>query len=202
VTVGNSRYHIPFGPVALALDQLWTPGLFLFVAIMLLFPDGRLLSRRSRWAMRIFWAVYAVPVAALAVAIAVALAAHPMRVDASGGLSAIDNPAGWFAVVERGAFLLLLAMALGFILRQVLSWRRSSGERRQQLKWLASGAAVTIASAIVGVVSSSNGPTSAVQEWLDNLAWFGLAALPVSVGVAILRYRLYGSSPGRWPTRS
>ena len=184
-------HHVPFGPMALALDQVWTPGLFLFVAVMLLFPGGRLLSQPSRWAMRIFWAVYAVLVVAFAAAIAVALAAHPIRVDASGGLSAIDNPVGWFKTVEHSTFLLLVAMALGFIVRQVLGWRRASGEGRQQLKWLASGAAVTIASAIVGIVFSSNGPTSAVQEWLDNLAWFGLAALPVSMGVAILRYRLY-----------
>ncbi len=73
----------------------------------------------------------------------------------------------------------------------MLSWRRASGERRQQLKWLASGAAVTIASVVLGLTFSSTGPMSGVREWADNLAFFGLAALPVSMGVAILRYRLY-----------
>jgi hypothetical protein len=73
----------------------------------------------------------------------------------------------------------------------VLSWRRSAGERRQQVKWLASGAVVTIASAIIAVSFSSSGPTSTLLDWADNLAWFGLAALPVSMGVGILRYRLY-----------
>ena len=58
-------------------------------------------------------------------------------------------------------------------MRDALSWRRSSGERRQRLKF------------------SSTGPSSGVREWADNLAFFGLAALPVSMGVAILRYRLY-----------
>src|SRR5450759_4099571 len=70
-------------------------------------------------------------------------------------------------------------------------WRRSAGERRQQVKWLASGAVVTIASAIIAVSVSSSGPTSTLLDWADNLAWFGLAALPVSMGVGILRYRLY-----------
>jgi hypothetical protein len=83
-------------------------------------------------------------------------------------------------------------LSVGFIGRQVLSWRRSSGERRQQLKWLASGAAVSMAGLVLAVIFASSSGTSAnVAQWLGNLAWFGLAALPVSIGVAILRYRLY-----------
>jgi hypothetical protein len=60
----------------------------------------------------------------------------------------------------------------------VLSWRRADGDRRQQLKWLACGGAVAVASLILAV---SHG------------VWFlaGLAALPVGIGVGILRYRLY-----------
>ena len=84
-----------------------------------------------------------------------------------------------------------MVLSLGFIARQVLGWRRSSGENRQQLKWLAGGAAVAIISVIVAVPFSTSGTTTAVREWLDNLAWSGFAALPVSMGVAILKYRLY-----------
>src|SRR5450755_2256968 len=77
----------------------------------------------------------------------------------------------------------LLAFSFGFVGYQVLSWRRSAGERRQQVKWLASGAVVTIVSAIIAVSFSSSGPTSTLLDWADNLAWFGLAALPVSMDV-------------------
>jgi hypothetical protein len=184
-------HHVPFGPAALALDQLWTPGLVLFAAVILLFPDGRMPSPFWRWAVRLFWAVYAVQLAALMAVTADALAAHPIGVDASGGLSATDNPVGWFAVVQHSTLLLILAMALGFIIRQLLSWRRASGERRQQLKWLASGAAITIASVVAALVFATTGPAPEVEVWVDNFLWFGLAALPVSMGVAILRYRLY-----------
>jgi hypothetical protein len=75
-----------------------------------------------------------------------------------------------------------------FVGRQVLSWRHSSGERRQQLKWLASGAAVTIVSTVVAAPLAAASPR---LGWLHDLLWCGLAALPVSMGVAILRYRLY-----------
>jgi len=104
-------HHVPFGPAALALDQLWTPGLVLFAAVILLFPDGVLSSPFWRWAMLVFWAAYAVFLAAMAAATAGALAARPIGVDASEGLSAIDYPAGWVAVVERASLLLILAMA-------------------------------------------------------------------------------------------
>jgi hypothetical protein len=183
--------HLPFGPVGLAADQLWVAGLLLFVVVILLFPDGRLSSRFWRWALRCFCALYIVLLAAYAVAIARALAVRPLRIDAVGGLSAVDNPAGAFGAVFHVVVVLLLALSAGFIVRQVLTWRRSSGDRRQQLKWLASGAAVAIASLILGVAFGTTGTTTTVQEWIDNIFWFGLAALPVSMGVAILRYRLY-----------
>jgi len=184
-------HHVPFGPAGLVLDQFWAPGLVLFVVVILLFPDGRLPSGFWRWALRAFWTLYTVLLAALAVTTASALAVHPLRIDDLGGLSVVDNPTGWFAVFQHSVLILMLALSLVFIGRQLLSWRRSSGERRQQLKWLASGAAVTIVSLVIGTAFGTTGPATPVLEWVDNVAWCGLGALPVSIGVAILRYRLY-----------
>jgi hypothetical protein len=184
-------HRLPFGPIGLVFDQMWTAGLVLFIVVILLFPDGRLPSRFWRWALRTYCALYLALVTAFAVATANALAAHPVRIDAAGGLSAVDNPVGWFAAVQHTILVTLLAMSAGFIAHQLLSWRRSSGDRRQQLKWLASGAAVSIASLILGIAFGATGTTTTVLEWVENILWFGLAALPVSMGVAILRYRLY-----------
>jgi hypothetical protein len=184
-------HHLPFGPAALALGQLWIPGLVLIVVVILLFPDGRLASRFWRSGLRAFCAVYIALLAAVAAALAGALGAHPLRIDATGGLVVMDNPTGWFAIAERSILVVSLILSLGFICRQVLSWRRSSGEQRQQLKWLASGAALTIASLVLAAVFATSGTTTTLREWVDNFFWFGLAALPVSMGVAILRYRLY-----------
>jgi len=184
-------HHLPLGPVGLACDGLWPAGLALFLVVILLFPDGTLSSAFRRWAPRTYGVLYAALVVALGVATAAGLAAHPIRVDATGGLSGVDNPAGAFAVVYHALLLALLAAWVGFIGYQVLSWRRSAGMRRQQVKWLAGGAAVAIASAVLALVLSSPGPTSTIRDWVGNIAWFGLAALPVSMGVGILRYRLY-----------
>ncbi len=185
-------HHLPLGPVALALDQIWGPSLVVFVVAILLFPDGRLPSRFWRWVLRVYVVLFVTLLVAEAVAIAGALAAHPVRVDESGGLAAVDHPVGWFNAVQGMIIIGIFVLSLSFILRQALSWRRATGERRQQLKWLASGASVSIVCLILAGnvgASSGNGPTF----WgvLGGLAWMGVTALPVSIGVAILKYRLY-----------
>jgi len=182
-------HHVPFGPLALWLAELWIVGIILLLMVTLLFPDGRPSSRFWSWALRALCALFVITLTAYAVATVGALAAHPLRIDSSGGLSAIDSPRGWFSAVEGAAFLLGLALAVGFVVRQVLSWRRASGVYRQQLKWLATGAAVTIASAIPATAIPTSGTATTVL--LNNVFTCGLAALPVSMGVAILRYRLY-----------
>jgi hypothetical protein len=186
-------HRLPFGPVALVLDEIWGPSLFLFTVVILLFPDGRLPSRFWRGALRVYAACFAALLAATGVAIAGALAAYPIRVDGNGGLTAVDQPAGWFNAVQGLLVVVLLGLSLAFIVHQALSWRRATGERRQQLKWLASGAAVSIIclflAASFSSSSSGNGPTLAGV--LNTLAWMGVAALPICIGVAILKYRLY-----------
>jgi hypothetical protein len=186
-------HRLPFGPVALVLDGIWGPSLVLFTVAILLFPDGRLPSRFWRGALRVYGVWFAAMLAATGAAIAGALAAHPVRVDDNGGLAAVDQPAGWFNAVQGLLVLVLLVLSLAFIARQALSWRRAAGERRQQLKWLASGATVSIIclflAASSGSGSAANGPT--LRGVLSSLAWMGVAALPVSIGVAILKYRLY-----------
>ena len=182
-------YHLPLGQPALAVNQLWGPGLELFGLVVLLFPDGRLGSAWWRAALWAYLGVCVLSVLSLAVATGQAFAQHPVRVDSTGGMTATDNPSGWYAAVSHGLLLAMLVFIMAFIARQVLSWRRSSGERRQQLKWLASGAAVMVVGPFLAFPASS----SSASGWqvVSGLGWFLFAALPVSIGVAILKYRLY-----------
>ena len=182
-------HHVPLGPVGLALGQLWGPSLLLLFVVILLFPDGRLPPGFWRRALWVYCAIYAALLVATAVATAGALVAHPIRVDSNGGLSAVDTPTDWYKAVQGPAAILLIVLSLCFIGRQVLSWRRSSSDRRQQLKWLASGGAFTLVCAGLSGSLGSSGIT--FLNVVGGFAWFGWAALPVSMGVAILRYRLY-----------
>jgi len=76
-----------------------------------------------------------------------------------------------------------------FAARQVLSWRRASGERRQQLKWLMGGSVIAVAGLALIVFGPPKDELSG--RVLRDLAFVCLAALPVSIGVGILKYHLY-----------
>jgi hypothetical protein len=73
---------------------------------------------------------------------------------------------------------------LSFVGHQVLSWRRATGERRQQLKWLACGAAITLC---VGLLGSALSSVAAASRLLELC----VTAMPIAIGVGILKYRLY-----------
>jgi hypothetical protein len=180
------HHDLPLAPVAVLLQPSWAPALLTFPLVILLFPDGRLASRRWRRVLQVY-ALGGVLVSAAIYSPAVAAVVHhDVRLDAFGDVvSSGKSPGGGlFGAAELLGLLLILVLWLSFVTHQVLSWRRASGERRQQLKWLASGAGVSVA---VIAVSFGISSTSAAGQVLG----VGLAALPAGIGVGILKYRLY-----------
>ena len=182
------RYHLghrglPLAPVAVVLATLQAPALALFPPVILLFPDGRLTSRRWR---RVLWVYAALTAYVTAVTVAPAIAAvagHDIRLNARGNLTNTSQLGGWLANPPAWlivpVFVLIVVTGLSFVTHQVLSWRRAAGERRQQLKWLASGAAIAVFSILLAALLGV------------PVLLIGLAALPVGIGVGILKYRLY-----------
>jgi len=176
--------HLPLVPVAVVLQSLWVAAFALFPLVFLFFPDGRLPSRRWRW---VFWVYVALIVCVMTVGLVQAISAivhHDVHVNSSGSLTTPGQKTS--AATSAAAFLVLASIALmwvSFIVQKVLSWRRSTGERRQQLKWLAGGAAITLVAGILGAALGSS-------AWSSYL-FVGITALPISIGVAILKYRLY-----------
>jgi hypothetical protein len=167
------------GPVAVVLGGLFTFVIVVFPLVTLVFPDGRLPSPGWRW---VVWAYLVLclilPVSYVAATVG-AITHHHLVYLASGQVAAADAPPTWTELVFFGTVGLAWLGALG---HQAMSWRRSSGERRQQLKWLLSG---TVVCAVLGIWALAT--NSAIWE----VAILGLCALPASMGVAILRYRLY-----------
>ena len=87
-------HRLPVGPVGLVLAEIWGLSLMLFGVPILLFPDGRLPSRFWRGTLRVYGVLFGALLIATGVAVAGALAQHPVRVDSTGGLAAVDHPAG------------------------------------------------------------------------------------------------------------
>jgi hypothetical protein len=177
------RHALPvLGPAALIMAQLF---FFPFIALPLiiwLFPDGR--PPPGRWRF-VFWACPVLLVPALVSILVLtgeALASPHLRTLGDGELPRVENTPPLASILSLLFFASLLISWLCALAYQISSWRRSTGERRQQLKWLMSGAAICGLSAAASFAS-----TAALWEVL----LLGIVALPVSIGIGILKYRLY-----------
>jgi hypothetical protein len=80
-------------------------------------------------------------------------------------------------------------LAMSFVLAQMLAYRRSRGELRQQLKWLMTGGGACVFCLTFSLVFGS--ASSEVVRVGALLGYFGVLAVPASIGVGILEYRLY-----------
>lgn len=165
----------------------WVPGFVLFITLgVLLFPDGRLPSRR-------WWPVAAMALVALTLlAVPIAVASWPYR-----GLQLVQQQMHFgeeiptdpvlsvaFALRDIGA-LTLLAATLGSVAGLAVRFRHSIGVERQQLKWF------TFAALVDGIllVIWQTVPLDPLPGTVSGLVLAPL--LPVATAAAILRYRLY-----------
>jgi hypothetical protein len=132
------------------------------------------------------WSYLAITAAALlatTVAVLILVAGHHVDLQADGNLASLGQFGTAWVTPPQAVFIITVgAFWLAAVGRQALSWRRSADERRQQLKWLASGAAVCGVFGIWAITTDS-----AIWEVLI----LGFAALPLSIGLGILKYRLY-----------
>jgi hypothetical protein len=181
-------YRLPGGPAAAVLQGAYFPVLFVALPpVFLFFPDGVLPSPRWRWVLRCYLAVSGCLVGLLYGTLIAVLITQGIKIDASGGLTAIDHPTGWSAWLYGHAGAIILPAVLVFWLvfagRLVLSWRRSRGDRRQQLKWLMSGAMAAMAGLVISNLVPVLDPAAAAVG-------VGVV-LPTCLGMAILKYRLY-----------
>jgi hypothetical protein len=186
---------VPF-PVAMAgiSNWVWVPAVGLLgTYVLLLFPDGRLPSRRWR---PLAWLSGAV---ILLLSVGVMLA--PGRLD---NLRGVRNPFGiegadWLTTGAYALLPLLPLCMLASALSLVLRYRRSGGEERQQIKWIAFAASVVVMVYVIAMIASLVFPeeswTTAGSVWWLNLLTYAVLSsfttVPIAIGFAVLKYRLY-----------
>jgi hypothetical protein len=173
---------LPGGEVAAWLAYwLFVPSAALVVFLFLLFPTGRLPSRRWRWFAG--FSVVAASIGAVSMALSSEMTAlgpvpNPLSIE---GLRDIDR------IVEPFFFILLLLAAGSMLVRL----RRATGVERQQIKWFAYAAAVAVSGNIVGH-SLFAATEASWLRWVGVIPGMaGVLGMPVAMGIAILRYRLY-----------
>jgi hypothetical protein len=178
-------YHLPSPRVGAFLAAFWVWLVLLAPLSVGLFPDGRL-SRGWRVAV----VAYVLASSSLLVWFSwgdiAGIGASHVAIDASGELASADRspgPAGLPFVI------LYVGLCIAFVVRQVRAYRRSAGEQRQQLKWLALGGGVALVGLFLTLTFGGSG--NPVLGAVGGAGFFALAALPVGMGVGILKYRLY-----------
>jgi hypothetical protein len=148
----------------------------LFVFVLLLFPNGGLLSRGWRVA-----GYLAAAAGIVSVATTILLAASAGQPPSSTGLFSSQAHDLLRTTLDLyGAVMgaLLVASTVCVVLRQ----RRAVGDERQQLKWFSFAVALVIATGVTGIVLT--GGDAGLALWVTP-------AIPITAGIAILRYRLY-----------
>src|SRR5829696_9465244 len=198
--LGLSEYYSVYGvaepgsvpfPIGVAWlgNWLWMPAVGLFATyLFMLFPDGRLLSRR--------WRPLAWLSGAVIVVLSVGFGLAPGPVASLPGK--IRNPFGlerfpWLSDAANVGFPLLALCILASVVSLVLCYRRSRDEEREQIKWIAFAASVVGLLFLIGLVISliyGSKPPSWTRL-LDTMTALSYTGVPIAVGFAVLKYRLY-----------
>ena len=185
---------LPFPVVVAAINGfLWVPAVGLLgTYVFLLFPNGKLPTRRWR---ALAWLS---GVMIFLVSVGAALAPGPLQ-----NLGGVQNPFGvlqpWMMTVFWAMLPLLPLCMLASVFSLVLRYRRSRGEERQQIKWIAFAAAVVGLLYLNAMIFAFVFPSGAWFQpgsplWLDVIGYTALLSftlVPIAVGFAVLKYRLY-----------
>jgi hypothetical protein len=181
------REHRPLPLVAQVVAAAgtlgWAPAIALGVTLpALLLPNGQLRSRR--WRLVVASSVTGV------VLVIVAGSLSPGPVEELG----IDNPLGLAGTAgDVAAVLTVVGVVLHWLslppaaVCVVLRFRSSRGIERQQMRWVAAGAAAAVGGLLVSLPSG----LGIAPNWISHIVFPALLSVPVGVAVAVLRYRLW-----------
>ncbi len=176
----------PAAAAAAWLDNLlYAPAVVLIlVGVPLTFPTGRLLD--PRWRLVVALAAVVVGISFL----------KPMFTvgELSDLVPGLTNPLGvpgaetWLEVTDLVTSVLALLTIAASVGAVVIRYRRGDATQRQQIKLVAAAVALEIGLFVASAAQTEASGTAAIVSDLSNL---GLTLIPIAIGVAILRYRLY-----------
>ncbi len=164
-------------------------GAVILLVTVMFFPDGRLPSRRWRWAL--------VVAGAGSVLFVAGAMFTPTPVQISGLLPSVPNPlgvgspGGFLDTNGPGATALTSMLLLIVVAAVVVKFRRSSGVERRQIRWFA---AVVVTGIGLGLLSFAASPLNSSAAGTAGSVCFDLfvgVAMPLTIGLAVMRHGLY-----------
>ncbi len=183
--------RLPLGLTALAWFNAWSSSLFFdaVAALAAIFPTGRFPAGAMG---RVAALAIAAPIV-FGIALAFAPDLNPLFEDGTSGV--VRNPIGLFEgwsgwpVIQAGVYVAVLASLMVSIGTFLVRYRRARGLERAQGKWLLGAlsvmlAAVAFAFAVLAFVSSTG-------FWMWAPAALAYPLIPIAIGIAVMRYRLY-----------
>jgi hypothetical protein len=181
IRLGDHGLPLPRLAVFLAAGWAW---LILSLPLPIaLFPNGKL-EGRWRWTLPAFLTVTGIFVAVLAWKDLSGVFARRIEVDSAGELTVFSSSqSGWLAYCIEIYVPLYAAFSVAWVVRLVLRYRRAIGVEREQLKWFFAGGSVCIGAMLIGLPLG--------DHTAGNIAWIAISALPLGVGIGVLKYRLY-----------
>ena len=174
---------LPLAEVGVPLAAVsWLLGIAMLPFVLLLFPTGHLPS--PRWRVVVWITVVALVVGLMVCSV----------VPGESPFVPVNNPFGATGFIGEAAFVLFDVSLLTIFLMILLSaisplirWRRATGIERQQLKWFAYAAVLLVVSQMHQLLPDGNLP----EPWDSFEEAVSFALLPMAIGIAVLRYRLW-----------
>ena len=167
--------------LALFNTSLDAPMFILLALVLVLFPDGRPPSPRWRGAIALGVVGVVLPI------IGYAIDPNPLPIypayTSPFGIRGLNG-----AVLVYLGYAIMLVLLVGSAVALAVRWRRGDPLERTQIKWVVAAAVVTLVTEIINVATFRADEPNAIMTVIASAA---IALIPIAMGIAILRYRLY-----------
>jgi hypothetical protein len=160
-------------------------------ALVVVFPSGRLPSGRWRGPTVVALATIVVLLVLTALKPTLSVGIEADGVEVQNPFAVLPDAPLWsIAPVDVVSFVVVLGLLGAGVVSMFVRYRRAEGVERLQLRWLLAAVTATVIAVVFGLTT-----TTLFPEAMGDLGWLpallAYAAIPVSIGVAVLRYRLY-----------
>jgi hypothetical protein len=174
---------LPVGWLAVLAVPSWPAAFVALTLAIVLFPNGRAPSARWRWALCTIGGMSAIWFVVTLVAVVPLLIDDSIRIDSNGNIVQLAHRTSFYGLTLALLGLTCATTVIAWLLSQSFSYRRLAGERRAQQKWILAG----VMTSFVMILASFAAGNSSVSDFTA----LGIVAMPLAMGVGILKYRLY-----------